>query len=102
MYSEKMKNEMSTNGAHSSAEEIKATVRALLGEFITANELQNISDATPLMTGGVLDSITLVELVASLEDRYGVTIHSHEMSVDYFDSLDDIAAMVQSKQAEAS
>lgn len=81
---------------------IKDFVKVCLEDFVPSSEIQRLTDSTPLITGGVLDSITLVELVASLEDRYGVTIHSHEMSVDYFDSLNDIADMVQSKIEEQS
>ena len=84
------------------AEAIKETVRDFLTEFITPKEVERLGDTAPLITGGVLDSITLVELVAALEDRYGVTIHSHEMSVEYFDSLNEIAAMVQSKMDDPS
>ena len=81
-------------------QEIKETVKRHLADFLSPNDLQKLSDSTPLITGGYLDSITLAELAVSLEDRYAVTIHSYEMSVEYFDSLDDIAAMVQSKLDE--
>lgn len=81
-------------------EDIKETVRNHLTDFLPSRDVEALTDSTPLITGGVLDSITLVELVAVLEDRYGVNIQPHEMSVDYFDSLDDIAATVQSKMAE--
>lgn len=79
-------------------DDIKATVRTHLEDFLPSRDVAALTDATPLITGGVLDSITLVELVAALEDHYGIDIHPHEMSVDHFDNLADIADLVQSKR----
>ena len=58
-----------------------------------------LEDSTPLITAGVLDSISTVELVSFLEEQFGVEFEAHEMSADYLDTLDVIAATVQSKSA---
>lgn len=79
--------------------EIKDVVKTYLKEFSPADQVDALTDSTPLITGGVLDSITLVELVASLEDHYRIKFQTFEMSVDYFDNLADIVAIVQSKLA---
>lgn len=81
-------------------EEIKATAKKYLGDFISAKKMEALEDATPLITGGVLDSITIVELAASLEDHYHIKFETFEMSVDYFDTLADITKVVQEKLAE--
>jgi acyl carrier protein len=81
------------------AADIKADVkRYILERFLPGENPDLLEDATPLITGGVLDSISTVELVAFLEERYGVEFAAHEVSADYFDSLNDIAATVQAKR----
>lgn len=79
---------------------IKEEARKYLGEFISPKKMAALTDSDPLITGGILDSITIVELAASLEDHYGIQFQTFEMSVDYFDTVDDIANVVQTKVAE--
>jgi len=71
----------------------------LLDEFLPGAEADEVDDSTPLMSGGILDSISTTRLVAFLEERFGVTFEAHEMGVDYLDNLDDIASLVASKMA---
>ena len=53
---------------------------------------------TPLITDGILDSISTVQLVSFLEERFGVEFQAHEMNVDYLNSISQIADTVASKQ----
>jgi len=79
--------------------ELKANVKAyILDEFLPGENPDDLTDDTPLITGGILDSIATVKLVDFLESRFGVTFQAHEMSADYLDTLDEIAAIVASKQ----
>jgi len=89
-----------SESATQNPDDIKAVARRYLGEFIPAKKVEVLTDSTPLVTGGILDSITLVELAASLEDHYGIKFQNFEMSVDYFDTLADIAGVVQAKISE--
>lgn len=81
-------------------DEIKAVTRKYLGDFIPPKKMEALEESTALITGGILDSITIVELAASLEDHYHIKFETFEMSVDYFDTLADIAKVVQEKLAE--
>ena len=82
--------------------EIKAAIRDyILREFLPGESSESLDDATPLITGGVLDSIATVRLIAFLEERFGVQIEPHEMNPDYLDFLPDIAALVATRQAES-
>ncbi len=82
------------------AEEIKASVKDyILTKFLPGEDPNLLEDSTPLITGGVLDSISTVELVSFLEEQFGVEFEAHEMSADYLDTLDTIASTVQSKNA---
>ena len=81
--------------------DVNKTIRSCLEAFVPASRLNDLGDSAPLITGGILDSITLVELVGALEERFGVKIQTHEMSVDHFDSIGDIAALVLAKLSES-
>ena len=81
-----------------SAADIKANVKEyILTKFLPGENPDMLEESTPLITGGVLDSISTVELVSFLEEQYGVEFEAHEMSADYLDTLNDIAATVQTK-----
>lgn len=90
-----------SNAATQTLEEIKEVAKKYLGEFIPPKKLAALTDTTALITGGILDSITIVELAAALEDHYDIKFQTHEMSVDYFDTISDIGNVVQEKVLES-
>jgi acyl carrier protein len=76
------------------AETVKSYV---LDEFLPGANAADVNEDTPLISGGILDSLATVKLVAFLEERYNVTIEPHEASVDYLDTIPQIAALVRGK-----
>jgi len=54
---------------------------------------------TDLMESGLLDSLTLVELMSSLEERYGIHISFDEIEIDNFRSVRKIAEFVSERGA---
>ena len=52
-----------------------------------------------LLASGVLDSLTLVQLLFDLERRFGVTIPLEELEIDDFRSINSIASLVQTRSA---
>jgi acyl carrier protein len=50
-----------------------------------------------LLATGVLDSLTLVQLLFDLERRFGVTIPLEELEIDDFRSIHSIARLVQAR-----
>jgi acyl carrier protein len=51
-----------------------------------------------LLAGGVLDSVTLVQLVAALEKEFAITIPMDEVGVESFRSVAAIAELVAGKR----
>ena len=79
--------------------EIKASVKAyILDEFLPGESPEALTEDLALISGGILDSIATVKLVGFLEDKYSVSFAAHEMSADYLDTIEDIAAIVDEKQ----
>lgn len=78
--------------------EIRDVVRQyILREFLPGVDPSELADDTPLISGGILDSLATVKLVAALEEQYGIEIQAHEASVTYFNTVTDIAELVRSK-----
>jgi acyl carrier protein len=78
---------------------IKAEVKHyLLEEFLPGEDPELLTDTTPLLTGGILDSISTMKLVMFLEEQFGVTFQAHEMGADNLNSLVDIERTIQQKQ----
>ena len=70
----------------------------ILREFLPGENPDSLDDSTPLITGGDLDSIATIKLIAFLEERFCVQIEPSEMNADYLNFLPDIATLVTSRQ----
>jgi len=83
-------------------EDISATIHAfLLSEFLPGEDPRELTDQTPLITGGILDSISTLKLVTFLEDHFGITIEAHEAGVEHLDTIAQIVALVAEKRRVA-
>jgi acyl carrier protein len=51
-----------------------------------------------LISSGLVDSFSLVDLGLFIEDTFGVRIEDTELNADTFDSLEQLAALIQSRQ----
>jgi acyl carrier protein len=79
-------------------DDIKEQVKAyILDEFLPGEDPSELTDDTPLITGGILDSLATIKLVLFLEERFNIKIQAHETMVDYLNTLPDIAQLVKSK-----
>ena len=79
---------------------IRETVHAyILNEFLPGEDPSELTDETPLLTGGILDSISTLKLVSFLEDEFGVIVEAHEAGVENLDSVGLIARMIREKKA---
>jgi len=70
----------------------------ILKEFLPGEDPNELTDATPLVTGGILDSLATLKLVAFLEERFGITLQPHEADVEHLNTISDITELVLSKK----
>jgi len=83
-------------------DDIKTTVHDyILREFLPGEDPSELKDDTPLITGGILDSISTLKLVVFLEEKFGVTLEAFEAGADHLDSVASIAELVQRKKSAA-
>jgi acyl carrier protein len=81
-------------------QDIKATVKAfVLNEFLPGEDPAALTDTTPLMTTGILDSIAVLKVVTFLENQFHIAIEPHEAVVENLNTLSDIGRLVLSKKA---
>jgi acyl carrier protein len=79
--------------------EIKASVKTyILDEFLPGEDPDELADDTPMITGGVLDSLATLKLVSFLEETFNVSIEAHEVDTENLNTLNDICALVMSKK----
>ena len=80
--------------------EIKTAVRQFIAENVLLGVHQTtIDDATPLVTGGLIDSVGMFGLVAFLEERFKVEFVPREISVQSLNTLEQIDQLIRKKLA---
>jgi acyl carrier protein len=80
------------------ADEMKAKLAEYLAKDILRQPGRTIQPADPLLSSGLIDSFHLVDLALFVEDNFGVHIDDSELNASTFDSLDQLAALIQSRQ----
>ena len=70
----------------------------ILKEFLPGENPDELTETTPLISGGILASLATLKLVAFLEEQFKITVEAHEADVEHLNTLSDIAKFVQSKR----
>jgi len=83
------------------AESIKGALKEyVLKELLPGEDPDALEDDTPLITGGIMDSISTIKFSLFVEEEFGVELQAHELSADYIDTLSAMAEIIQSKLPE--
>ena len=83
--------------------EIKVEVRKYLIEnLMTDGAAISLADTTPLITGGLIDSIGMISLVRFIEGRFGIVFAPREIDAQRLDTLDEIESLVSRKLTQAA
>jgi acyl carrier protein len=74
-----------------------------LSQYITTRVLKQPNrklglDAA-LISNGIIDSFHLVDLAMFVEEAFGVRIDDSELNAETFDTLNQLAALIQQRQA---
>ena len=57
---------------------------------------------TSFLQAGIVDSTGVLELVAFLEETFGIRVNDSDMSTDNLDSIDKVTRFVEAKLAAAA
>lgn len=73
-----------------------------LGAYVAATILKQpnrvLKPDQPLISSGLIDSFSLVDMALFVEDTFGVHIDDAELNADTFDTLEALAALIASRQ----
>ena len=76
-------------------EDIKDIVLKYVIKEYLEDEDQEITYDTPLISGGIVDSFSMVSLKRFLETRYKISIPDDKATPEAFDSVNKIVTLVQ-------
>ena len=79
---------------------IQATVHDYMVSSILKQPKRTIPGDEPLISSGLIDSFSLVDLALFVEDTFGVRIEDTELNAQTFDTLDQLAALIRSRQVK--
>ena len=80
--------------------ELKAKVREYIIENFLFGDASPLSgDDISLLDEGIIDSVGVMELVAFLEQDFGLTVEDEELIPENLDSVDNLANFIARKQA---
>ena len=70
----------------------------LIAEQILKQPGRVIQPDQPLISSGLIDSFSLVDLALVVEDNFGVRVDDTELNADTFDNLNQLADLIRRKQ----
>lgn len=70
---------------------------AFIAEKILKQPGRSVHPEEPLISSGLIDSFSLVDLALEIERVYGVVVDDTELNADTFDSLLALAELIESR-----
>jgi acyl carrier protein len=79
-------------------------VETIINDYISRELVQDpallpLSDDTSLLDSGILDSLSLLQLVVFLEERFGITVGDTDLLPQNFASVRTICAYLRARKA---
>ena len=71
----------------------------IMAQFLPGEDPNELTDDTPLISGGILDSIATLQLVMYLEETFRVSFEPHEVDKENLDTLNLMVRLLESKTA---
>jgi acyl carrier protein len=70
----------------------------LISEKILKQPRRKLGVSDKLISAGLIDSFSLVDLALLVEDTYGVHLDDTELNASVFDTLEQLAHLIQSRK----
>ena len=72
----------------------KAVLDYVKREYLEEDDERELTDTTPLISGGIVDSFSMVSLKRFLEKKYQIQIPDADASPEAFDTVKSIVVLV--------
>ncbi|MEW6030569.1 MAG: acyl carrier protein [Chloroflexota bacterium] len=77
-------------------------IQDAINQFLTSKILKQpqrvLRPDEALISSGLIDSFSLMDLALFVEDTFGVRIEDTELNASTFDTLDQLTALIRSRQ----
>jgi acyl carrier protein len=82
---------------------VEQTIRQFIVDNFLFGEVEKVpSNEESLLGQGIIDSTGVLEMVAFLENQYGIQVQEHELVAANLDSLNNLVAFVSRKRGASS
>ena len=76
----------------------KAALTNYIKQEIMRNPKSNLSEDEDLLGAGILDSLAILQLVAYIEDAFGIKVPDEEVVFDNFQSINALAGFLETQK----
>lgn len=80
--------------------EIVSKVGIYVANRILKQPNRKIEPSAPLVSSGLVDSFSLVDLALFVEDTFGVHLDDTELNAQTFDSLEQLASLIEARRGQ--
>ena len=77
--------------------EVRITVREFILENFIIDAAEDLREEDSLLERGIIDSTGVLELVAFIEEKFGITVEDDELIPENLDTIRDIAEFIRQK-----
>jgi len=78
--------------------ELISKLSTFLATDILKQPNRTITPDEAIISSGLIDSFSLMDVALYVEDNFGVRIEDTELNADTFDNLTQLAALIESRQ----
>ena len=88
------------NAQSTQYEQIQETIQQYIAQqFLYDRPEMSLTDDFPLIEQRVIDSLQIVQLIAFLQEQFGILFEIEDLVLENFSSINTIAALVQKQKA---
>lgn len=80
-------------------DQMLAQLETFIATRILKQPDRKIAADAPLLSSGWIDSFSLMDLALYVEDTFGVRIEDTELNANTFDTLSQLAALIESRRS---
>jgi acyl carrier protein len=80
------------------SENLISTLSSFIAGEILKQPGRELATDAPLISSGLIDSFSLMDIALFVEDTFGVRIEDTELNAETFDTLQQLTDLVESRQ----
>lgn len=86
-----------TEMANFAMADLKQKLRTFFIEDIIQDDSYDLELDEPLISSGLVDSFSLVEVATFIEDEFDVEVDNSDLNAESFDTIEQIAAYIEAR-----